>query len=134
MDDVRNGKRDTYLLSYKKSGSKYLYLNKCGHRNVLSKRQVWMSIFINYGLFTRSELNEIIFENCPMLGSHFCIDRSPTSQYIRLSLWTLLLNNASKTHFSKQTLLFSVCVCLCALPLIYWKVLQISETQLPKII
>ena len=22
-----------------------LYTNKCGHRNVLSKRQVWMSIF-----------------------------------------------------------------------------------------
>ena len=24
----------------------YLELNKCGHRNVLSKRQVWMSIFL----------------------------------------------------------------------------------------
>jgi hypothetical protein len=27
------------------SGKYFTYINKCGHRNVLSTREVWMSIF-----------------------------------------------------------------------------------------
>jgi hypothetical protein len=30
---------------FKEKNKNLLDLNKCGHRNVLSKRQVWMSIF-----------------------------------------------------------------------------------------
>ena len=38
-----------YIYIVKITKGNFFKLNKCGHRNVLSKRQVWMSILYNYG-------------------------------------------------------------------------------------
>ena len=44
----------------------FFYSNKCGHRNVLSKRQVWMSIF-----------HIINFKKKLILDYYFCLTSGP---------------------------------------------------------
>ena len=58
--------RMTFLLSCIFNCSQldfFFYYNKCGHRNVLSKRQVWMSIFhiINFKKKSRTPGSTIFF-------------------------------------------------------------------------
>ena len=58
-----------------------LLLNKCGHRNVLSKRQVWMSIFhiINFKKKKKSWTQEVLdfFNKKLILDYYFCLKSGP---------------------------------------------------------
>jgi hypothetical protein len=57
-----------------------IILNKCGHRNVLSKRQVWMSIFHIINFKKRKILDTgswIIFNKKLILDYYFCLKFGP---------------------------------------------------------
>ena len=57
----------------------FSYRNKCGHRNVLSKRQVWMSIFhiinLKKKIMDTGDLN--FFNNKLILDNYFCLKSGP---------------------------------------------------------
>ena len=56
----------------------YLDDNKCGHRNVLSKRQVWMSIFHIINLKKKGKSWSWIFFNKKLiLDYYFCLKSGP---------------------------------------------------------
>ena len=57
----------------------YYYYYKCGHRNVLSKRQVWMSIFqiINLKKKSWEQGSWIFFNKKLILDYYFCFKSSP---------------------------------------------------------
>ena len=52
---------------------------KCGHRNVLSKRQVWMSIFhiINFKKNNRGRRGPGFFNKKLILDYYFCLMSGP---------------------------------------------------------
>ena len=55
------------------------YIYKCGHRNVLSKRQVWMSIFhiINFKKKSCTQGSWIFFNKKLILDYYFCLKSGP---------------------------------------------------------
>ena len=76
--------RMTFLLSCIFNCSQldfFFYYNKCGHRNVLSKRQVWMSIFhiINFKKKkkTWTQGSWIFFNKKVIMDYYFCLKSGP---------------------------------------------------------
>ena len=57
----------------------FSYRKKCGHRNVLSKRQVWMSIFhiINLKKENHGHRGPGFFNNKLILDNYFCLKSGP---------------------------------------------------------
>jgi hypothetical protein len=53
----------------------YYYYYKCGHRNVMSKRQVWMSIFQKQNSWTQGSW--IFFNKKIILDYYFCLMSGP---------------------------------------------------------
>ena len=56
-----------------------IIMNKCGHRKVLSKRQVWMSIFhiINFKKKSWTQGSWIFFNEKLILDYYFCLTSGP---------------------------------------------------------
>jgi hypothetical protein len=66
--------------------------NKCGHRNVLSKRQVWMSIFhiINFKKKSCTQGSWIFFNKKLILDYYCCIKSGPVFLFQIFNIWLSL--------------------------------------------
>ena len=67
----------------------FSFINKCGHRNVLSKRQVWMSIFHIINFKKKNSWTQgpgFFFNKKLILDYYFCLKSGPVFLFKIVSL------------------------------------------------
>jgi hypothetical protein len=72
-------RHNRFLIHYNQENFFFCKLNKCGHRNVLSKRQVWMSIFHNINFKKKIMDTGVLdfFNKKLILDYYFCLKSGP---------------------------------------------------------